>query len=369
MAEKYLESIYLNPKSPAAFSGFDKLYRFVKKDNKFNITKKQLKEWLGKQDAYTSFRPVIRKYKRPRVVVARKDQEWMGDTCNMVKFAKYNDYSYFLVLIDVLSRFVWTFPLKSLKGKEMVQAVDTIFKDYKPNTLLTDKGSEFIGRDLKKFLQQEKIKHFTTTNEVKASLAERAIKSLKNRIVRYMEFKQNFKWDNILAEITESYNKTYHRSIKMSPEETRKTKNSTLWHIQYDPKMKKIKKERKSPPKLKSPFTLKVGDSVKISFLRNLFDREYDEKWTTEVFTVADRSLKQGIPVYTIKDYSGDIIDGKFYAKELQKVTMDENTVYKIEKILKHKTKSGQKYVLLKWKGWPDKFNSWILEKDVINYD
>ena len=62
------------------------------------------------------------------------------------------------------------------------------------------------------------------------------------RIVRYMEFKQNYHWDHILAEVTESYNKTYHRSIKMSPEDGRKTKNFTLWHIEYDPESEKRKK-------------------------------------------------------------------------------------------------------------------------------
>ena len=132
-----------------------------------------------------------------------------------------------------------------------------------------------------------------------------------------------------------------------------------------------MKKERKTVPKTtpKSQFSFKIGDAVKLSFLRNVCDREYDEKWTTEIFNIADRMLKQGVPVYTVKDYSGDIIDGKFYARELQKVTQDENTIYKIEKVLKHKTKGGQKYVLLKWKGWPHKFNSWVLEKDLMNYE
>ena len=53
---------------------------------------------------------------------------------------------------------------------------------------------------------------------------------------------------------------------------------------------------------------------------------------------------------------------------ELQLAYIDEDTVYKVEKVIKKKKKTTNKTeVLDKWKGWPDKFNSWIDEKDFKN--
>ena len=364
MTEDYLQSIYFNPKHPAAFAGFNKLYKFVKQDDKFKISKKILKDWLGKQESYTSHQPVISKFKRPKVIVGKKDRQWDGDTANMLKYEKDNDgYKYFALFIDIFTRFVWTYPLKTLKGKEMVEAMTKIFLDAKSRKLRTDRGSEFVNRDVKKFLRIQSVDHFTTTNETKANFAERAIKTIKKRLVRYMDYKQSFKWVDVLGDITESYNQTYHRSIKMTPTKARDTKPTILWHIQYDPKLKPVKKEKKLP-KYKTKFSFKIGDRVKLSHLRNLFDREYDQKWTTEVFTILDRSMQQGIPLYTIKDYNNDPIEGKFYAKELQKVTLDENTLYKVENIVRRRKNE----VLVKWLGWPKKFNSWIPKSEVQDY-
>ncbi len=112
MTEQYLENIYFNPKHPAAYAGFNKLYKFVKSDRK-DISKKQLKDWLGKQEAYTSHQPVIRKFKRPRVIVGKKDRQWDGDTAYMVIYEKENDgIQYFALFIDIFTRYVWTHPLK-----------------------------------------------------------------------------------------------------------------------------------------------------------------------------------------------------------------------------------------------------------------
>ena len=178
-----------------------------------------------------------------------------------------------------------------------------------------------------------------------------------------MDHKQSLRWIDVLSDITQSYNNTYHRSIEMTPIQARETKPSVLWNIQYGSKPKPLKKEKKLP-KVKSKYSFKIGDNVKLSYLRNFFDREYNQKWTTEVFTISDRILNQSIPMYTIKDYDNDVIDGKFYAKELQKVYTDENTIYKIETIVKRKKNE----VLVKWLGWPKKFNSWIPASEVQDY-
>ena len=97
-------------------------------------------------------------------------------------------------------------------------------------------------------------------------------------------------------------------------------------------------KTRPNPKRVK--FKYKVGDRVKISYLKNSFNREYDEKWSAEIFTI-DRKLNQDIPMYQLKDYQNEVITSFFYEPELQLASLDENMIYKIEKILKKGKERG----------------------------
>ena len=63
-------------------------------------------------------------------------------------------------------------------------------------------------------------------------------------------------------------------------------------------------------------------------------------------------------PTYILKDLLDEDLAGSFYEKELQKVEQTEET-FRIEKIIKTKTVNKKKFFLIKWLGWPDKFNSW----------
>ena len=119
-----------------------------------------------------------------------------------------------------------------------------------------------------------------------------------------------------------------------------------------------------SPNSLKI-FKYKIGDSVKVSYLKRKFDREYSERWSGEIFTIIERKLNQGIPMYKLKDYNNDIIEGYFYQSELQLAYIGDEVVYKIEKVLDRRTKNKRREVLVKWKGWPEKFNSWIEESQL----
>ena len=69
--------------------------------------------------------------------------------------------------------------------------------------------------------------------------------------------------------------------------------------------------------------------------------------------------------MYQLKDYNNEVIESLFYEPELQLAYMDSNVVYKIEDILKRRKRNGIPEVLVKWKGWPVKFNSWIPESDI----
>lgn len=85
--ETYLKKIYYNPDSPASFSGPDKLYAYVQKDGKYNISKCKIKKWIQRQESYSMQRPLRKPSNRTHIVVAGIDDQWSADLVDMVKFS------------------------------------------------------------------------------------------------------------------------------------------------------------------------------------------------------------------------------------------------------------------------------------------
>ena len=361
--EDYLANIYYDPKHPGAYGGVEKLYRAVRKEGKFVIGRTKIRNWLLKQEDYAVHRETRSKFKRRRVVAPFVDYQWDVDTANMTVYKKENDGNAFFVLaIDILSKFIWTVPLRTTTGQEMVLALKRMFAaGRKPTHLRSDQGTEFVNRNVKALLKKEGVTFFVTHNVVKASYAERAIKTIKSRLVRYMTHKQTHRWIDILPKVTESYNQTYHRSIKRSPQSVKPTDSVELWKRQYDtlPMSNSNRRHVSAVPK----FKYKVGDLVRVSFLRRPFQREYDERWSRELFVVNQRFMSDNIPQYFLKDYAGELVSGTFYSNQLKKA--HEQTNYLVEKVLRRRTRRGQKELLVRWRGWPTKYDSWISAEDV----
>ena len=89
--------------------------------------------------------------------------------------------------------------------------------DSKPNKIWVDKSSEFYNGSFTEWLKENDIEMYSTYNGGKSDIAERFIRTLKNKIYRYMtSISENVcihKSDDIVNE----YNNTYHRTIKMNP--------------------------------------------------------------------------------------------------------------------------------------------------------
>jgi hypothetical protein len=97
----YLSSVYYNLKRSGGFGDAERLYKDVRKEGKFAISWKQIKEWLMKQDTYTLHKPMRRHIKWNRVIVGGIDKQWQMDLTDMQSMQKFNDgYRYLLVCID-----------------------------------------------------------------------------------------------------------------------------------------------------------------------------------------------------------------------------------------------------------------------------
>ena len=108
---------------------------------------------------------------------------------NMTRYEKFNGgYKFILVLIDVFTRFVWTFPLKTLTAREMLKTFKRILPGLKLEKLRTDHGSEFMNGVVNKYLASLGIDHFSTLNEKKANYAERVIQTLKTKLTKAINY-------------------------------------------------------------------------------------------------------------------------------------------------------------------------------------
>ena len=106
--------------------------------------------------------------------------------------------------------------------------------------------------------------------------------------------------------------------------------------------------------------TFKVGDRVRLNKIHRTFEKGYLPGWTEEVFVV-HRVIPGPVPTYKIHEWDDTPVQGTFYEEDLQKVHVSD--VFRIEKVLKRQKDRW----LVKWKGWPDKYNSWIRSQDVTS--
>ena len=194
---------------------------------------------------------------------------------------------------------------------------------------------------MKSWLEKNDMQMYSTHNVVKSVVPEIFIRTSKNKIFKYMSSILKNVHIDILDDIVNKYNNTYHRTIKIKPVDI---KSST-----YIDSSKEINYQ---DPKFK------IGDIVRISKYKSIFAKGYVPNWSQEVFLI--KKVKNTVPwTYVISDLEDEKIVKTFYEKELQKTNQKE---FRAEKVIK---KKGNK-LYVKWKGYDSFFNSYIDKKDIV---
>ena len=107
---------------------------------------------------------------------------------------------------------------------------------------------------------------------------------------------------------------------------------------------------------------------MKISYIKTVFQRAYSQSFTDEIFIISSRFAKENLPIYILKDWNNQFIDGTFYESEISKVDVTDNTIFKIDKIIKTRVRRKRKESLVSWLGWRKDFNSWLPTKNISKY-
>ena len=294
-------------------------------------------------------RPARKIYTRRRVIVKGIGDLWQADLAEFQLYARENKgYKYILIVIDCFSKYLWTRAIKNKTGEEVTKAFNDIFSRGKiPQNLQTDNGTEFYNHSFRDLMKKYNINHYSTFSTMKASIAERVIRTLKEKLYRMFSLNGNYKYYTQLEAVTADYNNTKHRTIGMQPSQVNKHNERVLLDTVYS-HLKIVDKQK-----------FRVGDIVRISRQKVMFEKGYTPNWSTELFKIVKAKISSPT-VYYLKDFNGQDIQGTFYEEELQKTKYED--LYLVEKVLKRKGTM----VYVKWLGLNKKFNSWINKSDVL---
>ena len=161
-----------------------------------------------------------------------------------------------------------------------------------------------------------KIEMYSTYNEGKSVIAEKFIRTLKNKIFHHMTAVSKNVYFDVLDNILNKFNNTVCRTIKMKPIDV--TFDS---YAEYNENANVIQ------PKFK------VGYHVRTSKHKIVFAKGYTQNWSDDVFVVS--KINDTFPwIYKISDLNSEKIAGSFYEKELQKTSQEK---FRIKKVLKIK--------------------------------
>ena len=266
-------------------------------------------------------------------------QEWSKDN---------KGYRYMLNVVDVFSKYAWSIPLKDKTGKTTLDAFKQIVKtsNRKPKHIWVDKGKEFYNKNIDDWIKENNIVRYSTYGEHKSAVVERFNRTLKNNMWKRFTAENTRNWIDMLDKLLFQYNNKFHSTIKMTPTEASLEKNKS--NVLNSQMFFEAPKARGSPK-------FKVGDTVRVSRVKGVFEQGYLPNWSEALYVVTE--VKKTNPfTYIVKDMNDEIVLGSFYGEELQKTKQE---VFRIEKVLRKKKINGVQHGLIKWLGYSKKFNEW----------
>jgi hypothetical protein len=201
-------------------------------------------------------------------------------------------------------------------------------------------------------MTQYNVNMYNVYSNVKSSLSERLIRTLKNKLWIQLDHAGNRKWISKIDDVVSTYNETKHSKIRTRPIDVNKENEREIFlkYFDYD----NIDKN-----KFQKKILFQVGDLVRISKTRAHFDKAYLINWCYEVFRIRKVLLTDPV-TYLIEDLKNEPIKGVFYNYELKKSKYPD--IYLVDKIIRKK--KGK--LLVKFHGFPSEENMWIDKKDIM---
>lgn len=350
---------YTTPGHPAAFSAPARVAEC------FNITERQAKWVLEHVEGYT----LHREYKQPKkynpYYVRSRREQVQGDLIDISKIKGDNDdITFLLVLIDIFTKYVWVYPIKSKSAAVMELSMRRWLGeiDTPPKKLMTDRGLEFTNRRVQHLLRSRNVEWQAALGTMKAAIAERVNKTLQILIYKYLTQNETIRYIDVLPQLVQTYNRRGHRTLEdMSPEDADRPANQNRVRAIFQNRYTEIAQGRTKNPKFR------VGDLVRLKTEPKKITSSahaYAEQFHGEYFSIIRINRTMPVPLYYLRSLdTGEHIRGGLYANELQ---LQRGDVWKIERVLNRRTRRGVREILVKWKYFSEQHNEWIPETNVV---
>lgn len=289
-------------------------------------------------------RPARKRFPRRKFEVKSFMEYMQADLADLSNISRMNGGNHFiLVVIDCFSKRVWATPLKNKSALVTTQGFERLSSDFPtmPKLLQVDDGKEFWNSTFAALMKRLGIHYYSTFSSIKAGIAERFIRTLKERLWKHFSLTGKYNYTKDLQKIIDVYNNTRHGTTGISPMQVNEKNENSIRQCVY----RRVKRTVRGK--------LRSGDFVRISKYKTIFEKGYTPKWSTELFVIAEKKNTLP-PTYILADLQGEKIEGSFYEHELQKTKYRDH--YLVERVLK--TQGRRQFV--KWLGFGNEFNSWI---------
>jgi hypothetical protein len=294
-----LGKIFYDPEHPAGFGSVAKLAS-ASKTNKGIVN-----EWLSGQNTYTLHKPVRKRFPRNPYTVTNIDDVREMDLADLSSLSKKKKkYRYLLNVIDIFSRYAWSVPLKDKTGTSIKAALNYLFRDRKPITIQSDKGTEFVNTTVRRYLKSQDVNFHTTHNpDIKGAIIERFNRTLKTKMFKYFTKNNTYRYSDVLHKLVASYNNSVHSTIGIQPCKVNSSNVYSIW--------KRINILNAKIPQGRVKF--KVGDFVRKTKEKVKFAKGYEQNFSKEIFRVVKVVPRLPQPVYELSDLENRPFEGRFY--------------------------------------------------------
>jgi IS30 family transposase len=355
-SQEFLKSLYEKERLQLIGKGIRTFYKYIN-ERYINITYKDVTEFLKKQENYQLTSDINKVVNKP-IIEKRPNARWQIDLIDMSNYGQQNKKKYILNCVDVFSRKIWLRPLKDKTAMLSSDALINIIEvaDVKPDIIQTDNGGEFLAQ-FNQYCKDNEIKHIFSTSYTPNdnAIVERSNKEVRKIIRAIMVENINSKWDNILQDVEDNINNSYHSTIKTYPNKiwinnTNKIsiRNFPKTLINNNPKLKAldniITTSEKKIKKYKELDDYEVGDIVRVKMssiftnvrklLKSKDSKQIVVSYTPEKFIISKVTNKHGTlerkrymlenaDEFVLKNHKGN--NKYFYASELIESNGDED--------------------------------------------
>jgi len=311
------------------YENFYNLNRLIKesKNQGIELTNKKIKEWYESQLSNQIYKQKPKKEIIYHPITMYKVGGLQIDLLDIHQFARENNgFKWIFNIVDIFSRYVWSFPLKDKKPRSVEPNLKMVFdeiREYYPKQkiyLESDDGNEYKGivdilckkYEVTRFIKDPNNKRMT-------SIVERYHQTLLNKFKKLFIARKSKKWIDKLTFFTNQHNKQLNNAVNRKPISIFKNKEFPLEFIDLD------------KPKIKIPDSIKVGDYVRLINKSKQFEKKtLSEKTSRVLYTI--NKIIGGDKYELMNDDKKNILAKKYQKIDFIKVSKPNENIEPLKK-------------------------------------